>query len=388
MRRSISEVDCFVLKLRHDTPYLGHAAGLPDAGYATRPPWRSLYSARFETLLVRLTADDGTTGWGEALAPVAPEVPAEIVRRMLAPALRGADPRHVQPLTAGLRELMRERGHLGGHQADAIAAVDIALWDLAARLADLPVHVLLGGAFRQRIPTYVSGLPCPTDPERAALAAELAGAGATTVKLHLGHGVDVDLATVAAVRAAAPTLQIAVDAHWAYRLVDAIRLARSLVDLGGVAFLEAPLAPEDRDGHAELARRVDLPIAVGETMRHRFEFGDWLSARAVGLVQPDVARTGISEAMAIGGLAAAHYVPVAPHHSVGLTVALAAGLQVSAATDQLLWFEGQRSSLEVGQRILTRPLPGEPDGFPVPAGPGLGIDVDPVAVANLAEEQE
>ncbi|MFG3690255.1 mandelate racemase/muconate lactonizing enzyme family protein [Micromonospora sp. NPDC047740] len=390
VRTRIAAVDCFVLKLQHAEPYLGSANGVtesaaPPSGYAVRHPWRSIYSPRFETLLVRLTTTSGVTGWGEALAPVAPEVPAEVVRRLLAPVLIGADPSRVRPLSAALRDLMRERGHLGGHQGDALAAVDIALWDLAGRLAGLPVHELLGGAFREHVPTYVSGLPSRDDGERGVLAAEWAAKGVERIKLHLGHGVDKDLATVDAVRAAAPSVALAVDAHWRYDLSAATRLGRGLA-ARGVLFLEAPLAPEDLAGHADLARRIDLPVAVGEALRHRYEFLPWIRERAVGLVQPDVARTGISEAMAVAELAAAYHLPIAPHHSVGLGVALAAGLQVSAAAELFTVFEYQPTATEVGQRILAAPLPGGPDGFAVPNGPGLGIEVDDHTVSALSEE--
>ncbi|WP_020576308.1 mandelate racemase/muconate lactonizing enzyme family protein [Actinopolymorpha alba] len=380
---SIVAVDCFVLKVAHDEPYLGEV-GSPDTGYQVRAPWRSIYSRRFETLLVRLTADDGTTGWGEALSPVAPEVPAEIVRRLLAPVLVGADPSRIRPLVAKLRDLMRERGHLGGYQADAIAAVDIALWDLAGKLAGLPVHALLGGAFHDWIPTYVSGLTAPDDAGRAEQAATWQRHGVRTIKLHLGRGLESDLATLDAVRTAAPEVRFAVDAHWAYSLPQAIRLARELA-AREVVFLEAPLAPEDLAGHAELCGRSEIPIAVGETLRHRYETTPWLAGRAAGILQPDVARTGLTEGLAIAELASAHHLPVAPHHSVGFAVALAAGLHLSAAAGNLLLFEYQPVSTQVGQRILTKPVPGGAEGFPVPDAPGLGIDVDEQAVARLAE---
>lgn len=121
-------------------------------------------------------------------------------------------------------------------------------------------------------------------------------------------------------------------------------------------------------------------------MRTRYEFGQWLDAGAVRLVQPDVGRTGITEAMVVAELAAARHVPVAPHHSTGLGVALAAGLHVSAAVETLEIFEYQPTSVEVGQRILRRPVAFGPDAFPLPAGPGLGVDVDEAAVRSLAEE--
>jgi D-galactarolactone cycloisomerase len=379
----IRQVRTHVLKLRADTPYLGEMES--PTGYSVRPPWRSLYSPRYETLLVEVVAKDGTTGWGEALAPVAPEVPAAIVELLLAPVLVGMDATAPRPAWSTLRDLMRERGHLVGHQADALAAVDIALWDLAGKITGYGITTLLGGAFRTRVPTYVSGLPRPDDAGRAALASERAAQGSRAVKLHLGHGVDADLSTVDAVRTAAPRLRIAVDAHWAYRPDEALALADGLADRGAW-FLEAPLPPEDIAGHAELVRRSRLPIAIGETLRSRYEFRDWLDARALSIAQPDVARTGITELMAIAELCAARHIPVAPHHSVGLAVALAAGLHVSAAVEDLFTFEYQPTSHEVGQAILAGPLPVAADAIDLPSGPGLGINVDVEAVRALGKE--
>ncbi|MEU0485730.1 mandelate racemase/muconate lactonizing enzyme family protein, partial [Streptosporangium sp. NPDC006013] len=287
MNAKITEVVAHPVRVSHREAYLGASpiaspgTSAPDGGYFLRPPWRSLYSGRFETLLVSVTCDDGTVGWGEALAPVAPEVPAAIVERLLAPVLVGEDPTRIRPLWDRLTGLMRERGHLVGHQADALAAVDIALWDLTGRLTGRSVAELIGGAFRETVPVYVSGLPRPTDGERAELAREWAARGATTVKLHLGHGVAEDLATVDAV--ATSGLKVAVDAHWVYDVPQAVRLARGLAERGAL-FLEAPLAPEDVEGHRELARRAELPIAVGESLRNRYEFAHWLGRRALGML--------------------------------------------------------------------------------------------------------
>jgi D-galactarolactone cycloisomerase len=381
----IVRIETRVLKLRPPEVYLGARPAGATGGaddYYRRPPWRSLYSDRFETLLVRVVCDDGTSGWGEALAPVAPEVPRAVVDRLLAPVLIGEDPRRVRPLWSMLTGLMRERGHLTGHQADALAAVDIALWDLAGKAYGVPVHALLGGAFRDEVPSYVSGLPRSTDADRAELAAEWAARGVRAIKLHLGHGVDADLATYDAVRAAHPGLRVAVDAHWAYDLADALRLGRAL-DERRAWFLEAPLAPEDLDGHRELAAAIITPVAIGEALRNRYEFRAWLAARALDLCQPDIARTGITEAMAIAELAAAHHVPVAPHHSVGLGVAVAAGLHVAAAIETMPAFEFQPSTMAVANRILATPIPGGPVAFPVPDAPGLGVEVD---LSSLPEE--
>lgn len=215
----------------------------------------------------------------------------------------------------------------------------------------------------------------PTDAERAALAAQWVERGATAVKLHLGHGVAADLATYDTVAAAAPGLRIAVDAHWAYRRGEAVGLGRAL-DERDALFLEAPLAPEDVAGHTELQSFLATSVAVGETLRTRYEFGQWLDARAASLAQPDIGRTGITEGMAIAELAAARHLPVAPHHSVGLGLSLAAGLHVAAAAENLALFEYQPNTLRTATHILQHPLDLSPHAIPLPDGPGLGVLVD------------
>ncbi|MCI4061331.1 mandelate racemase/muconate lactonizing enzyme family protein [Micromonospora sp. R77] len=381
----ISHVRTYVVRQAAAT-YLGdrpeHAlSGWPD--YRVLPPRNTLYPRDLETLIVSVHTDDGLVGWGEALTPVGTEAVATLVTQLLTPALLGEDPAGVAVLQHRLRQLMRVRGHLSGHQADAVAAVDIALWDLRGRALGVPVHELLGGAFRTVVPSYRSGLTGGTDDERAAAATRAAAEeGMTAVKLHLGAGVEADLATYDAVAAAVPGVRIALDAHWAYPLFDARRLAHGL-DERGAWFLEAPLAPEDVEGHRELARAVRTPIAVGEALRSRYEAEHWLRRRALHICQPDIGRTGITEGMAFVQLCDAAHVPVAPHHSVAGSIALAAALHVCAATPELVAMEYQPNPFPVGNRLLAEPLRHGPDGFPVPQGPGLGIDIDLDTLAEV-----
>jgi galactonate dehydratase len=350
--------------------------------YRTAPPWLSIYGSRRETLVVRIVADDGTAGWGEALAPVAPEVPARVVSQLFTPVLIGTNPLAVRPIVDRLRDLMRERGHLGGHQADALAAVDIALWDLAGKLTGQPVVQLLGGAYRDFVPTYVSGLPGRNDAERVAQARDWVARGVRQVKVGLGYGVRADIASVAALRAVHDDLRVAVDVHGVYGLADAMRLGRALVELDAW-FFEMPLAFEDVAGHADLAARLDIPVATGESMRHRFEFRPFVEARAVGVLQPDIGRTGITEGLAIAQYAETHHLPVAPHHSAGLGIAVAAGLHVSAAAGNLLSFEYHPTLFAEANRILATPLEPAPTGMALPQGPGLGVEVDVAEVEKL-----
>jgi galactonate dehydratase len=352
-------------------------------GYVIRPPWRSLYSPGYETLLVKIETDEGLVGWGEALAPVAPEVVAAVVDHLLAPLILGEDPRSVRTLWHRMTESMRERGHLTGHQADAMAAVDIALWDLWGHATGLSVSELAGGRFAEILPTYVSGIRGNDDAERVDKATAFVEAGVRRIKLHLGTDIRTDLATYDAIRAVHPDLDLALDAHWTYRLGEAKALGRELDDRRAW-FFEAPLAPEDVEGHRDLAASLATPIAIGEAMRSRFEFSDWLARRAVGLTQPDIGRTGITEGLAIAAVADAFHAQVAPHHSAAFGIAMAAGVHVAASATSLLAFEYQPFTLPVANLILTTPLEVRPDGgFLVPTGPGLGVTVDETAVAQF-----
>ncbi|WP_020576304.1 mandelate racemase/muconate lactonizing enzyme family protein [Actinopolymorpha alba] len=364
------------------------AAGAPlteATAYVVAANRPTIYAAGRETLLVRLTSEDGQVGWGEALAPVAPRVPAAIVVDLLAPALIGANAADVRPLRHRLGELMRERGHLLGHQADALAAVDIAVWDLLGQTVGLPVATLLGGAYQREIPTYVTSVGGATDAERAASARTLWDGGARRFKLHLGNGVRADLASYDAVAAAVPDARIAVDVHGVYDGPEAIRLGRGL-QAREAWFLESALTPENLRGHAELAAALDLPIAGGEAFRNRYEVAEWLAAGALDFVQPDIGRTGITEGDAIATLASAAYRPILPHHSAALGVALAAGLHVAAAAENCPVFEYSPATLAAANTLLSQPITGEPDRLALPEGPGLGVLVDEEKVRALATD--
>lgn len=379
-----------VLKISADHAYLGETSSGPvPGGYSVRAPWRSLYSDRYETVLVSVRDGDGYVGWGEALSPVGPEVVGTIVDRLIAPYLMGRVLAGPRSAWFAMQGLMRERGHLGGHQADALAAVDMALWDLAGRRSDRSVGDLLGGAVRDRVPTYVSGLPSPDPGKRREMARQWSAAGATRLKLHLGFGITDDLATLDSILNLALPLRIAVDAHWAYSYPEALQLARELADRG-CWFLEAPLAPEDRDGHANLVERSEVPIAVGEVARHRYEVADWVARGAVSILQPDVARTGLTEALAMADIASAHHVRIAPHHSVCSGLAFAAGVHLAALVPELVAMEYQPFPLRALRRVVCGAddlvggqLPG--DSVPVPQGPGLGVEIDEDYVREVAQ---
>lgn len=373
----ISKVEALPTRIRREEAYLGVLPeGAGREAYFLRPPYRALYSAYFETAFVKVTTTDGLVGWGEALAPVAPEVVQQIIEQLLAPALIGRDPLDGNVLWNVMYDLMRERGYYGGFMLDAISACDIALWDLRGQILEQPVYQLLGGAYRERIPCYVSGLPKPTAEERVALALEFVDQGFNAFKLAAGHGVREDTRSVAALREAlGDDATLLLDAHWVYALDEAVQLGHALTDLA-VGFFEAPINPEDIESHAQLAAAVAVPIAHGETERTRFQFRPWLTQKAADVLQPDVGRAGISETFKIGTMAEAFNVKMAPHLSVGLGICIAASIHTAAAIPNLYTLEYQPPVFEIANQLLEAPLVCDTGAYEIPSAAGLGVSLD------------
>lgn len=376
----ISRIDCFPLKITTPQAYLGGEVKASDSDYYYRPEYRCVYSRKMETCLVKITTDSGHVGWGEALAPVVPQVIAELITQLFAPLLTGQSPFASQVHNARMYDAMRDRGHITGYHIDALAAVDIALWDLKGQILDQPVYQLLGGAFREQIPCYVSGLPEPDLPARCALALRWQQKGFNAIKLALGYGVQQDIENVRAIRdALGPQASLFLDAHWNYSVAQAAELANALHPLG-VGFLEAPLLPEDIAGHRELRAKSPLPIALGETERTRYQFRPFIEQRAMDIVQPDVGRTGITELMHIASLAQTWNLQVAPHLSVGLGPCIAASIHVAAALPNLFMLEYQPPVFELANQLLDTPLVCEAGHYALPQGAGLGIAINEARV--------
>ena len=376
----ISRIDCFPLKITTPQAYLGGEVKASDSDYYYRPEYRCVYSRKMETCLVKITTDSGHVGWGEALAPVVPQVIAEIITQLFAPLLTGQSPFASQVLNARMYDAMRDRGHITGYHIDALAAVDIALWDLKGQILNQPVYQLLGGAFRDQIPCYVSGLPEPDLPARCALALRWQQKGFNAIKLALGYGVQQDIENVRAIRnTLGPQASLFLDAHWNYSVAQAAELANALYPLG-VGFLEAPLLPEDIAGHRELRAKSPLPIALGETERTRYQFKPFIEQRAMDIVQPDVGRTGITELMHIASLAQTWNLQVAPHLSVGLGPCIAASIHVAAALPNLFMLEYQPPVFELANQLLDTPLVCEAGHYTLPQGAGLGIAINEARV--------
>lgn len=344
--------------------------------YSIPRTYNTIYSSCLETTIVKVTAEDGTVGWGEAQAPVLPEVAETIINRLFAPLLCGGT---IAPLAVQqtLYEAMRARGHFGGFYVDAMSAIDCALWDIAGKRAGVPVYHLLGGPVREKIPVYISGLVGQSIEQQLADARQYVSAGYRSFKVFAPGPADQCVELVRRLREEFhDSIEIFVDALWRLDEHGALQLAESLAT-HGVGWLESPLAPEDIEGHRRLAERSPVPIAAGECYRTRFECLPWLKRRAVHFLQPDIGRSGISEGLAIASLAAAFSTPVSIHLSIALGPQIAAAVHAAAAMPNLRYCELNPHVLKVaatGWELAGYPTA---DGFSLPVSPGLGAEPKP-----------
>ncbi|BBX24854.1 enolase [Mycolicibacter terrae] len=335
--------------------------------------WGETLSAA-DSLLVKVTTDDGVVGWGEAFGLYGTALAVRALDDLVAPLCLG----HGTADIAALMDHVQRKLHVfgrGGAITYALSAVDIALWDIAGKRAGVPISRLLGGGLRD-MRCYAS-LACYTEPHRVRTAVRrVLDAGFTAIKLH-----ESTLPAMHAARAeAGPEVALIVDAGCAWTLGQAQAVAAELHDLG-LLFLEEPLwPPENFDGLAELRRSTGLPVASGENVGTIMEFERLLTAGAVDFVQPSPAKMGgITELRKVFPLAAVRNVGMMTH-SFYDGPGLLAAVQVTAAlggTDAMIewrWFDLEAS-------IYGDALAPRNGRITVPDGPGLGLDPDPEVIS-------
>jgi D-galactarolactone cycloisomerase len=380
----IRSVRAMAVRLPRDLSSATGTAGSParlagTGAYRWSEIFPCLYSTMFETALVRIECDNGMVGWGEAQAPLAPEVACTIVERLLAPVLEGTPfdgtAEEMGALWERMYATMRVRGHTGGFMLDAISGVDIALWDLAGKRSGLPVSRLLSGAPRVGVPAYLSGLPAT---RRAEAARKALDEGWRELKLFYDTAAPDDF--LRTMDELPDGFRIAVDALWRFDPESAREFGREL-DSRSALWFEAPLPPEDAVAHGELARALRTPLALGESYRTRFEMAPFFREGAVGVFQPDLGRCGITEGMRLAREAASRGVPVMPHLSIAFGPQIAAALHFAAAAPGCERAEYNPHVLATANRFLRRPFQMHGTAYVVPDGPGLGIELTEIPPA-------
>lgn len=325
--------------------------------------------------LVMIATDQGLTGIGLGHGG---EIERAVVKR-LAPLLIGEDPINVERLWQKMwvPKLIGRRGLT----TRAISAIDIGLWDLRAKAANLPLYKMLGG-YRDSVPTYVAGGYYEEGKGLRELAQEMeqnVAMGARAIKMKIG-GVPIaeDVERVRVVReAVGPDVKLLVDANCAYRYYEAIQIARRM-EAYDIFWFEEPVAPDDYDGHRKLAQATAIPIATGENEYTRYGFRDLIRNECAAILNADAkVLGGVTEFMKVAALAQAHDLDIAPHGSQDVHVHL-----VSAISNGLI-LEFYRDTVDpMWGRIYRETLSLNKDGtVSPPSAPGLGIDPDYDALA-------
>jgi L-rhamnonate dehydratase len=351
--------------------------------------------ASLECCFVEVETDTGIVGHG--LGAITREtVIAGIVNDVIAPAIIGDDPLAHEMIWEKLYWALTPRGQTG-FGAQALSAVDVALWDIKGKALGQPVWRLLGGA-RARVPLYATFGFNFFDRDQLAAAAKLwVAQGYRRLKMVVGHEalrrrearplgevIREDAARVAAVRdAVGPEIELYIDGNCSLDLYHATRLAE-MVKPCRISFFEEPITQNDAPQMRQLRRTTGMPLACGQNEGLAYRFRDLLLQEAVDYLQPNVVSgVGFTQGIRIAGLAAGFNVPLAnggawQYHNMHLQAGLANGGLV----------EMHYLAVEFCRRIY-RGLPEPKDGWlTLPDAPGLGFEPDRDAIRDIAKTSQ
>ncbi len=341
-------------------------------------------------LFVRLTTDTGLTGVGEASLEWQEKTVETLIHEWVEDRILGVDPRDIEK-TVG--ELIRDQYQGGATVLTAISGVEVAIWDLLGKECGQPVYQLLGGRVRDRLPSYANGWygNARTPAEYAERAREVVARGYRALKFdpfgtawkNLSESeMEAAKARVAAVRETVGLdVEIFIEVHGRLSGETAINIGRQL-EIYKPGFYEEPVSPYDLDLLKEVKAALPFPIAAGERLYMLEEFTRLTSLQAADIAQPDLCHCGgLSIGKKIAAMAQKNGILLAPHVSIG-PVALCAAVHFGWATPEVFMQENfseydvpWRRELVCGWDLIAR---GE---FLLPAGPGLGIELDEAACA-------
>jgi len=343
--------------------------------------------------VVEVETDTGIIGQGMT-AITEEDVIAAAITKVAGPAVIGEDPLAHEKIWDKLYWSMMPRGQTG-YAAHAVAAIDVALWDIKGKAFGQPVWKLLGGA-RERVPIYVTfGFDFFDRDGLASTAKHWVGLGFTKLKMTVGHQalrhrdrtplsevIREDAERVRTVReAVGPDIDIYIDANCSLDLDHAVKLA-DMIKPYRIAFFEEPITQNDPLLMAQLRRRTGMALACGQNEGLIYRFRDLLMHEAVDYVQPNVVISGgYTQCAKILGLAAAFNIPAAnggawSYHNMHLQAGLANGSLV----------EHHYLAVEMYKQLY-RDLPEPKEGWmQMPETPGLGFSLNPDAVKEFTKK--
>jgi galactonate dehydratase len=346
--------------------------------YLVGNPWKNWLFARVDT-------DEGIHGVGEGTVNGF-SATVETAIHELRDAYVGLEPSQVELLTQRMvRDVYSDGGQI--HMA-AVAAIEVACWDIVGKATGRPVYELLGGRIRDRIPVYANGwYRTDRTPEAFAESArDVVRRGYRALKFDpfgAAYRVmdrreeDLSIAIVAAVReAVGPAVDLMIEAHNRFSAATALRIADRIAEFRP-AWLEEPVHHQQMGAMIEVARRSPVPVATGESFTSLGQFADLLSHDVVHIVQPEpLSMGGLWRTRQVAAMADAHYAVVAPHNAQGPVCAAISRTLGACIPNFYVQESFDEFNADWTREIVDRPaLP--VDGFlDVIAEPGLGIDLD------------
>ena len=283
-------------------------------------------------MLVEILTEDGLSGFGEAFGNA--YINSVIVEKVYKPRLIGRNVFESGSIWDDLYNILRDCGQKGSC-VQALSAIDNALWDLKGKYVHLPVYTLLGGARREKIIPYATGLYHSISPrlekELAEEAVSYVDAGFQAIKMKVGFGVEKDIQLVKRIRSEIGSkIKLMIDANHAYNALSAIKLAKGVEEYD-ITWFEEPVPPEDYAGYCEVKREVSIPIAGGEAEFTAYGFRSFVQQRCADIVQPDCSSTGgLSEFMKIMVMAKLENIQCYPN-VWGSAVAVSVGINAAFA---------------------------------------------------------
>ncbi|MEV7816637.1 mandelate racemase/muconate lactonizing enzyme family protein [Streptomyces flaveolus] len=363
--------------LRLSSVALPLAAPISDAKVFTG---RQKPMTEVAVLFVEIATEQGHEGIGFSYSKRAGGPGQFAHAREIAEQVIGEDPSDIARIWTKLVWAGASVGR-SGLATQAIAAFDVALWDLKAKRAGLPLAKLLG-AHRDSVRCYnTSGgfLHVPTEQVLDNAAASL-GNGIGGIKIKVGHPDSrYDLARLTAVRERiGDDTALMVDANQQWDRATAQRMGRALEEFG-LVWIEEPLDAYDVQGHAALAASLDTPVATGEMLSSVAEHAELIHQRAADVIQPDAPRIGgITQFLKLAALAEQHHVQLAPHFAMEIHLHLAAAYPIEPWVEHFDWLEplfNERTTIRDGRMHLS-------------ARPGLGVTLTDQARALTTATHE
>lgn len=346
-----------------------------------------------DSLFVVVRTDQGITGYGES-SPMNVRAIASLVTEVLKPHTVGQDALERERLWEDMFFSTYKLGVMGA-QAEALAGIDIALWDIFGKVTGQSLWQLFGGRRRDRVRVYASigGGAEATPADMARRAAKAVAEGHTMVKIRMDWGArrtDAnpahDWAVASEVRKAiGDKVELGFDPNNGFSVSTAIRLGRRFQDELGLVHYEEPVAQYDYAGLAQVVAALDVPVAAGEHEYTRWQFRDLITQANVDILQPDLVKcAGITEGLRIAALASTYNRMLVPHQTQP-AIGTAANLHFTAcfAREERAQEYDINPKRAVLNRVIHPPLEQKNGYLAVPDGPGLGIEVDEAELRRL-----